>query len=184
MPAERQARRAVLFPDAELLIMRKSLIFLIVLVSLSVPAGAGAHRAHAVSRTAPVTLAYDQALAYWRVAPCQGHVARHFGRVDRAWEDHTGVTPLSWASYNRDDQSPEDPRLFTDCTVWLNVAYWTPAEIRENGSELCVAMIHELGNLLGLSEVEEPPGGTSNPMNYYISEVEPPVQCRSRATVG
>jgi hypothetical protein len=110
-------------------------------------------------------------------------VARHFGRVDPAWEDRTGVTPLSWASYNRDDNSPGNPRLFTDCTVWLNVAYWTASEIRENWSELCVAMIHELGNLLGLPEVEEMPGGTRNPMNYYISEVEPPVQCVSRATV-
>jgi hypothetical protein len=154
--------------------------FFVLLLVFTTPASAARHHK---PPTDLVGLAYKRAVAYWHAVPCQGHVALHMGHVAAAWEarfDAEGRTLFSWASYDRNPSDEGNPSLFTHCSVTLNDHFWTRAGMRENWPEFCVAVIHELGNLFGLHEVQEPPGGTSNVMNYVISEVQPPAQCRSR----
>jgi hypothetical protein len=159
-----------------------ALALLVLLLALATPSAAAQARHHK-GPTDLVGLAYKRAVAYWHGVPCQGKVALRMGHVDSAWEarfEARGQTLFSWASYDRYPSDEANPLLFTNCSVTLNNHFWTRAGMRENWPQLCVAVTHELGNLFGLPEVQEPPGGTSNVMNYVISEVKPPDQCRSR----
>lgn len=145
----------------------KRIIVLLAALVLSVPAVASARP----RSTDPIRLAYQHAIGYMHEAPCGGHIkitiaAEPNALKAQAWtEFHSHAEALSWA----------EP--FPTCRITFNREFWWDRTAIDNSWEtFCVAMIHELGNLQGLPETDEP-YETTNVRDAMLEDIVPPTQC-------
>jgi hypothetical protein len=91
-----------------------------------------------------------------------------------------GEQPLSWAEWDGPlgHNDPEgNPATFTNCIVTFNREYWWSWTQSDRSWEtVCVAMIHELGNLYGLPETLEA-HETTNLRDALLAAIVPPPAC-------
>jgi hypothetical protein len=155
---------------------------LIFLLCLACSASAEAHT------PLPLPLAYKEATSYLHKTACSGNVKIVIAAETEAIsldisENYGGkaAQALSWAEYVGPEgpNNPENgnPASFTDCVITLNSYYWSsPFIMKFRFKLLCVALIHELGNLEGLSETNEN-FLTHNVRDYWLEKIIPPHQC-------
>lgn len=139
---------------------------LAVLVTLALPASASAHKR--VNPPSPLKVAYDHALVYTHGAPCHVRITvepetPEIAELARTEYGSTAI-PFSWATNNT-------------CTITLDSTYWNPTTELVRSELLCVVFIHELGNLAGIPETDEP-HRTHDVRDYLLESIIPPRTCR------
>jgi hypothetical protein len=98
----------------------------------------------------PAGLATTLAERYWRAVPCGGQVAVLSGQPLAAGTD---ATTDGWVTFEsplgaNDLQAP--PSTYTACTISLARWQWpTRARQAADWNMLCLAIVHEMGHLLG-----------------------------------
>lgn len=140
-------------------------ILAVLLATLAVPTGASAQKQPA---RGTVPWAQREAAAYWGSTPCDGYVTVTVEALPPALEASENAAIgnphiAAWSTWESpagpDNKSPE-PTTYTDCIVHLNKADWTGDQQPWGGEgravSLCVALIHEYGNLWGMREITVP----------------------------
>jgi len=114
-----------------------------------------------------VRVEMSRALKYSHGAPCPVHLTvGPETQAIRAIEESYGqtVAPMSWATP-------------ATCSITLNSTYWNATTEAVRGELLCVALVHEIGNLRGIPETDELTP-TRNVRDYWLEEIIPPRACR------
>ena len=137
--------------------MSKLAAVLSTIVSLALPAVAGAHHSAQHPTTDPVTLALALAERYWQAVPCDGKVTIGTSALEPATvEVGAGVGHVAmWAPVG-------------GCIVTLNTGYWPNWRSDDALFQLlCDGMTHEAGHLLGYGV-----DGQSDPASIKYPQIE------------